>query len=491
MSKEQLFFLDRNSELTLQQQLQELMVDAILNGHMSCDQPLPSSRKLANNLGISRNTVVLVFENLLSDGFLTSRERSGYYVNPAVFYECEKNRTKQLSPSGFKSKPNWQTLFKKTPSSQHNIEKPTNWQSFTYPFIYGQLDHLMFPIGAWRQCSKQAQDIKAVKKWSMDSFTSDNPDLIEKIRTRLLTRRGVRVTADEVLLTMGTQHALYLITSLLMEMGTKVGIENPGYVDARNNFALKTDHLVALPVDKSGLKIGNQLNDCDFIYTTPSHQYPTGVTMTLERRLRLLKRAEEKNFIVIEDDYESEINHLRRAIPALKSLDSNERVIYMSSFSKSLASGLRLGFLIGSKDLITEARALRRLMLRHPPANIQRTVESFISRGNYNSLMLRRRKIYKERWEIMGQAIKEYLPTCCCTPNAGGSSFWIAGPDQLNAKDLESLAQTHSILIESGDLFFMEKTPPHNFFRLGFSSIPTYKIKPGIKLLGELLLQLI
>lgn len=485
MIQDQLFYINPDSRLTLQEQLQRLLVDAILNGHFKPDIPLPSCRKLSKNLGISKNTVTLVYEYLATEGYLISKERVGHFVNKAILED--RIQTKKLVPIEEGEKPNWWSRYKKTPSHQKNIIRPRDWHSYQYPFIYGQIDPTLFPIGEWQKCSKQAQKFQSVKEWTMDSYLEDDPTLIEEIRTGLLPRRGIHVSGDEILLTLGTQYALYLIASLFINQTTTIGIEDPGYVDARNIFKIHNPSLIGLPVDDAGLKISDQLDHCDFIYITPSHQYPTTVTMPLNRRLHLLKKASQSDIVLIEDDYESEVNHLGKATPAIKSLDNSDRVIYVSSLSKSLAPGLRLGYMVGPKALIKEARSLRKLMLRHPPTNIQRTVALFMSRGNYYALMMRMRKAYKERWEVMNQAITEHLPTCDYTPTAGGSSFWITGPDHLNCKELELEATRQSIVLETGDWFYLSENPPKNCFRLGFSSIQTHMIEPGIKRIGDII----
>ena len=180
---------------------------------------------------------------------------------------------------------------------------------------------------------------------------------------------------------MGAQHGLFLLATLLMDGGTTVGLENPGYVDARNIFASREARLKALAVDHGGLVVGRRLHGCDYLYVTPSHQSPTTVTMPLERRLALLEQAAKRNIVIIEDDYEFETNYVNEPCPALKSLDDNSRVIYVGSLSKTLFPGLRLGFMVGPKELIVQARALRRLMVRHAPNNNQRTAALFLSLG--------------------------------------------------------------------------------------------------------------
>ena len=164
-----------------------------------------------------------------------------------------------------------------------------------------------------------------------DRIDIDDPLLIAQIQARILPRRGVWASRDEILITMGAQQALYILADLLIGKGTRVGMENPGYPDARNIFELKSPQMVPLAVDDQGLVADSNLNSCEFVYVTPSHQSPTTVTMPLARREQLLKQAEQHDMLVIEDDYESEINFVGDPTPALKSLDASERVIYARS----------------------------------------------------------------------------------------------------------------------------------------------------------------
>jgi len=483
-----LVHIKRNEHASLQTQIREALVSGILDGQLAREEPIPSTRKMAKNLGVSRNTVVLAYQGLLDDGYLMARERSGYYVadkalDGAAAIRPPKKPARFASAAG--GHVGWDSRILKHPAAQENISKPLDWQSYPYPFIYGQVDHNLFPIAEWRDCARQALGRKWLGSWTNDTWAFDDPLLVEQVRRRILPRRGIMASEDEILITLGAQNALYLLTSLLVDDKTRAAVEEPGFPDMRNLFRLKTQKLALVPVDEHGLVLNEALASSDVVFTTPSHQFPTTVTMPLERRLELLKLASLRNFVIIEDDYEFETNYVNEPCPALKSLDDDGRVIYVGSLSKTLFPGLRLGFLVGPKTLVAEARALRRLMVRHAPNNNQRTAALFLSLGHHDTLIRRLHRAYRTRWEIMGAALEKYMPASTRIPSFGGTSFWVKGRDGLDSEVLAGAAAAKGILIEPGRINFGTPSPPHNYFRLAFSSIDDKRIEPGIKLLAE------
>ena len=481
-----LIHIKRGEYASLQAQIREALVSAILDQKLDRSEPIPSTRKMAKSLGVSRNTVVLAYQGMLDDGYLLAKERSGYYVAEKVLEDAVvKPRLTNGKRAAEKTNLNWAGLFKQRPALQENAVKPLNWQDYTYPFIYGQVDHTLFPLAEWRDCTRQALGKKWFGAWTNDLWATDDPLLVEQIRRRILPRRGIMASDDEILITLGAQNSLFLLTSLLIDRSTCVAMEDPGYPDMRNMFRLATDKVKLAPVDEKGLMIGPQLDEADVVFTTPSHQFPTTVTMPLERRMALLKKASEKDFIIIEDDYEFETNYVNEPCPALKSLDDEGRVIYVGSLSKTLFPGLRIGFMVGPKALIAEARALRRLMVRHAPNNNQRTVALFLSLGHHDTLIRRLHKAYRTRWEIMGHALATHLPSSTRIPSFGGTSFWVKGPPKLDSEVLTKAAAARSILVEPGRVNFGASQPPRNYFRLAISSIEEKKIEPGVKLLAE------
>jgi GntR family transcriptional regulator / MocR family aminotransferase len=482
------FSIDRHSNVSLQEQLRSKIVAAILAGQLAPGGLLPSTRALSKKLKISRTTVVLVFEKLAEDGFLVAQDRSGFRVNPEtrpislpVEGPKDENVTKVNAVA-------WEWRFKQFPSQQRNINKPINWQSYRYPFVYGQPDTSLFPLAAWRECSRQAMSEMAMRDWSSDAIVQDDPNLVREIQTKLLPARGVFAQEDEILITAGAQNALYLISSLLMNADVTVGVEEPGYPDARNIFALKNAKLQPMSVDEEGACLPPEDTPCQYLFITPSHQSPTTVTMSPIRRRAFLQYAEDQNAILIEDDFESETNYQGAHVSAIKADDKNGRVIYVGSLSKSMFPGLRLGYVVADKSLISELRSLRRLILRHTPSNNQRTTSLFIGQGLHDSYVRKLNRTYKERWQLMQSSLQTYLPGMSVSPTFGGTSFWLRGPDGLDSRLLAKQALERQVVIEPGTTHFMQPSDNREFFRLGFSSIPTDRIHEGVKILADLLL---
>lgn len=475
--------------LTLQGQIREMLVSAILDGQLKANTAVPSSRELATVLGVGRITVVLAYQQLVDDGYLISRERKGHFVCSVLLGERMAVRTPKAIEARAPSITWTQRLYQR-PSAQRSIVKPANWQKSSYPFLYGQFDETLFPTAAWRDCCLKALSVLDIRDWAPDQITRDDDSLVEQICTRVLPRRGVWATADQLMVTVGAQHALYMVADLLMRERTRVGIEDPCYPDARNIFTSRTAQVMPLPVDDNGLIVDDRLRGLDYIYTTPSHQCPTGVTMPLHRREELLRLADASDLVIIEDDFESENNFAGNPIPALKSLDRNERVIYIGSLSKSMAPGLRIGYIVADSALITELRALRRLMIRHPSSFIQRSLSLFISLGYNDAHLKRLAQAQKERGALILDALARHAPQCTVTPFGGGGSCWVQLPDNVSAIELAQRAAKRGVLIEPGDVFFQSEKPAGNFVRLGFQSINAGVVDEGIAILAAVIAEI-
>lgn len=472
----------------LQEQLRENLLDALLDGAISPIEPMPSSRSLSKLLKVSRNTVVLVYEQLVQDGFLTSNKRRGYFINETFLRQQLHVRLKS-SPRNRASNPadapDWGRRLQLHPSQLKAIVKPRNWREYAYPFIYGQVEYDELTASRWRNCSRLAGMSAHMRSWVDDQVMLDDTLLVEQIVQRILPKRAIIARPEEILVTVGTQNSLYLLANLLGRPGTVIGLENPGYVDARNIFGLTGSELLPLRIDAQGLVANEQLDPCDMVFCTPSHQAPTGVTMPVYRRMALLERACTQDFVVIEDDYESEHNFLGGNHPALKSFDSMGRVIYLGSLTKNLLPGVRLGFIVADEELIQELRALRRYMYRHPPLNNQRTMALFLSLGYYDEHAGRLRDALARKWRLITQAMHVHLPEFNYTGMPGGSSIWVQGPAGFDAWALQRKAARHGVLLEPGDIHFTGAQTSSAFFRLGFGAITDSLIEPGIRTLAE------
>lgn len=474
-----LFRISVDSGQTLQSQIRQAVVTAILDRQMPANQPLPSCRTLANRLIVARGTVVLAYQQLVDQGFLIARERRGHFVNPEALTELPE-ATDKIDCAARPDSPDWDARLSNRPSKDANIVKPGDWLSFAYPFVYGQFDPLLFPTAEWRECSRMALGVREIRNWACDMIDKDDPLLIEQIQARLLPRRGIFAKPGEIMVTLGAQHALFLIATLLIGPKTRVVVEEPGYPDARNMIASRTGDLRLAPVDGSGLDPDGIEAGCDYVFTTPSHQCPTTVSMPLERRKTLLSRAVADDFVLIEDDYDSQLLDDDVPLPALKSLDDAGRVIYVGSLSKTLAPGLRLGYIVADPALLTELRGLRRMMLRHPPANNQRAVALFLSLGHHDALVRRLTQAFAQRRQTLIDALNVHLPMFAMTASLSGTSLWLEGPPGMDVVTLSENARERGVLIERGDVFFATRPKPRNVMRLGFSSIAQDKIEPGI-----------
>ena len=484
--------LDSTGGQSLQAQLRQSLVKAILDGRIPVDIPLPSSRELSRQLSVARNTVVLAYQHLIDEHYLISHERRGYFVNPDIL-DGRVDSPRPLMITGNSDDGGGE---EEGPDvvldllERRSINWPLDWRKYEFPFIYGQADSSLFPVNDWREACRLSLRVDAISRWAQDRVDHDDDLLVEQIHTRVLPRRGVWADKDEILITTGAQNALFLIAQLLLNSDSTVGLEDPCYVDARNIFRLFTEHKVLFPVGEKGVVTDARLGECKMIYVTPSHQCPTTTTMPLDARKSLLQQAAVHDVTIVEDDYESELNFIGKPTPALKSLDTEHRVIYVGSLSKTLAPGLRVGFMVGPKKFIRQARALRRLMYRHPPTNNQRTVAHFLSLGHHDSALLRLTQSFKSRWQLMDEALKRHEVFSASTPAFGGSSFWVQLPAHVSARELEELAGQNGIIINAGDHYFSSREGPGNFCRLGFSSIPEDRIDAGIDRLAGLVRQL-
>ncbi len=475
----QIFSLPEESDLTLRDQICEAVSTAIRTEALPRDVSLPSCRELASQLDVSRNTVFAAYNRLIDLGLLVSRDRSGYYVSSDAQSVLAPSEWAQQTDPKFVPSP-----ISLPPSGLTPIDNPTDWSNYPYPFLYNQIDPDLFPVDAWRECSRQVLGRKEMPFWTGDSIESDSPQLVQQLRQRLLTYRGIRADTDEILITLGAQNALFLISTLFARIKKPVAFEDPSFQGARNAFQLAGHELVGVPVDKKGLITSKIPAGCQLVFTTPSHQFPTMVTMSESRRLDLLTTADKQDFMIIEDDYEAEMNFFSKPSPSLRSLDQNGRVIYVGSLSKTVSPGIRLGFIVAHRDIVQEIRAIRGAVLRHPPTLVQETAALFFRLGYFDAHLRNIQRRFKKRWETMRRAIVRHLDMLEVTENEGGTSFWLTGPPRFDATKLRDNLKPRGVLVDRGQIFYL-KNDNRRSFRVGFAFVPLNKLEDGVKLIAE------
>ena len=484
-----MFELPDRPGLPLQARLREAVVREVLAGRLAEGAALPSSRDLAQLMALSRNTVTAAYQQLVDDGFLVARARSGVFVAEGARQAVAAGTPVAApAPGGavppVVRAPDWPQRVLRSLRDRPTLIKPDRWREYDFPFVYGRHDPQLFPTEDFRECCSRSLTRAQLEHWTPDFETDDVPDLIEQLRLRVLPKRGVFALAEEIIITVGAQQAFHLLADALFGPGTRVGFEEPGYPHARNSFALREPAWVPVPVDGDGAQV-DALPALDYLFVTPSQQSPTTATMSLARRQHLLRQAEARDFVVIEDDYEAENLHEGTPMPALKSLDRSGHVIYVGSLSKSLSPAVRLGYIVAPRALVAELRLLRHAMVRHPSAFLQHAYALFLSLGHHESHARRVNVVMQERVALAAAGLRQHLPDFGFAMPQGGASIWVAAPAWVDGGELARTARRHGVLIEPGDVFFAKPPYPCPFFRLRLSSIAPARIGDGLQALSR------
>ncbi|HEX8255460.1 MAG TPA: PLP-dependent aminotransferase family protein [Thermoanaerobaculia bacterium] len=422
--------LDPASRTPLHRQLYEAIRGAILTKQLHAGSRLPSTRSLAADLQISRNTVLLAFEQLLGEGYVESRTGSGTFVANTVPDEVLRTGARKTAPAA--------SRVRRARSLPAPITTTSDKRRAFEPALPA-LD--LFPIQLWTRL--------IAKQWSrngpalLDSLAygdaAGHPRLRSAIAQYVGAARGVACDAAQVIITNGLQHGLEMICRVLLEPGERVWFEDPGYPAARAAFAAAGAQVVLVPVDAEGLDVAAGITKCAaprLIYLTPSHQFPSGVTMSIPRRLQLLDAARRSDAWILEDDYDGDYRHSTSPAPAIHGLDTDGRVIYVGSFSKSLFPALRLGYIIVPPSVVETFMRARALAGRTLPAVDQLVVADFIELGHFERHIRRMRAAYRERQEaLIASAAKDLRGLAVVAPTEAGmhSLAWLEQIDDVVA----------------------------------------------------------
>ena len=471
----------RDSDVPLYRQLRQALEHEIATGALDPELPLPSSRELARELGLSRNTVNAAYSELEAEGFVEAKARQGLYVNS----EMVAVASSATQVAGDRPV-DWSRHVSSRPDEAiPEIEKVRDWHRYPYPFVGGQVDVSSFPRLAWARTLRQALDPPHLHHSLRDGIDEDDPELLEMLCRHVLPGRGIEVDPSHVLVTLGSQQGLDLLAHSLVRPGSVVAVEDPGYPDMRHIVSRVGARLRYLPVDESGVLPPADLAGVSLLALTPSHHSPTNVTLSVARRRVLLSMAETHDSLVLEDDYDSEFRYRGSPSPALRAMPSNERVIYLGTFSKFLAPGLRLGYLVAAPELVAELRNQRRYRVRHASGHTQRAMALMIASGQYQRTVRRRRTQLARRWETLRTALDRHLPWSYAVP-PGGTSIWVTAPPGFDCVQLAVRALAEGVVVERGDIYYSRPDEHRNHLRLGFAALPEERIEPGVAILGRL-----
>ena len=383
-----LIHLDRSQDTSLQTQLTLSLKRLVQTGILSSGKLVPSSRELARDLGVSRNTVSHAYDRLIGEGYFEASPRRGLFVSQFL-------RERKLRNTRLPAKPNL--------SSPVAFRQTVDLTAHPVPFSPCQPDVRLFPLPLWNRLRARSLRSHGMSLLNYQSqLPLGLPHLRRVLASYLSESRGVRCDWRQIAITTGSQQALYLLAQILLKPGCRVAVEDPGYLGARAAWKRAGAALQPVPVDSEGMRVpGGSRFTADLVYVTPSRQFPTGACLSLPRRLSLVELARKTRTWVVEDDYDSEFRYSRPPLPSLQSLDSSGRVIYVGSMSKVLFPALRIGYVVLPATLVEDFSALRSALDEHGPLIDQAALAEFIDGGYFHSHIRRCRTVYAERLETL------------------------------------------------------------------------------------------
>ena len=483
--------LDRESAVPLSHQIYHELRRAIVGSELPAGARLPSTRELARQLGVARFTVDDAYARLAAEGYVAGRRGSGTYVADHVQLRETENGD---SPPSRPVERRLSAWSRRLPSSPDEIvaQRVTGDE---IRFMTGMPALDAFPWTVWQRLIG-----RAVRDQSIATRSYTNPagllSLREEIAAYLARSRGLRCTADQIVITSGVQQSMDVTIRLLVDPGDPVGIEDPSYRRVRKLMVAAGAEVVPLPVDANGLNPKSLPRDGTppkLIYTTPSHQYPTGAILPLNRRLDLLAWSDTTGTVIVEDDYDGELRYDARPVPALAGLARErhgvDNVIYTGSFSKVLFPALRLGYAVLPRDLVTPYRRVRAAIDWHPSTLAQATVAAMIGEGHFERHLARMRRLYATRHAATIEAIERHLTGLVSLDHesapAGLHLLVRVHSSRPEAEIVQRAADHGVVVVGAGPCYITPPDEPH--LLIGFAGTPTEHIDEGIARLARAL----
>lgn len=479
-------FIDRESDQPLQMQIYESIRNMILNGLLTAGQRLPSSRSIATQLGVARNTVVLAYERLAAEDYIRSRTKTGIFVNEKLPEASVLSRNHHFGVISQGTR----IRLGKIPG--FSGQAPDIWKEKSrrpkFDLFVGRPHHQSFPTGFWHK--SVAQHLKYAHGAQAEYGDPRGlAALRQAIAEHLRATRGIDVGAEQVLITAGIQGALNLLSRIFLSGSNQsyVAVENPGYQGAAFTFRSYGALVTPVEVDEQGL-IVSRLEGFpgSLVYVTPSHQFPTGVTLTLDRRLHLLDWAYRTGSYVIEDDYDSDFRYDGPPLTALAGLDRRGQVIYLGTFSKSIGAGIRIGYAVLPRHLLDQARIVKALLDHGAPWLEQAVIADFLREGAFLRHLQRIRRSYMAVRDTLIAQIEGHFPGGVLSgKECGMHMMWTLPPDLPPAGEIQRIALDNDVGLYPLTAAAAYEQGSHGRFReraivLGYAGLSSDEIREAI-----------
>lgn len=446
-----MIILGKNKGQSLYEQLFEALQQRILQGELKKDSALKPIRVLAEELNVSNNTVNRAYQQLQAEGYIRSVQGSGYYVE------------------------NIEGLLGLKVQPKAEIEEgPAQETALKYDFNYENIESAFFPWTKWRRYMQNAMLEESCNAQIAYECNKGNLELRKSLSDYINTGRGVNSTLDQIIVCAGTQYAMDIITSILPQKKYIVGVEEPGYIGMRKIFLNKGYVIKPLSMTASGIDL-DALNEsgCNLLYLTPSHQFPTGTTTSLTKRLQILDWAKKNKAYIIENDYDNEFSYGKKPLPSMQSLDQDQNVIYLSTLTKVLSPSLRCAYFVLPTDLLEIYEDKYQYYYSALPTYNQRALACFIREGHLERHVRKMSLLNRRKYEIFNRVMEEYLPEeVKIYPAPAGSHILIQIHGCTSQKAFIKQMRQKGIGIYETKCYWVDKEKaPENIFLFGYNSL--------------------